>query len=94
MNSPVDRLRTAADAIGKPLHQPDLFERSVWLVDEIADAGAAISVLLVDLRVARVQHNIEALDRANAEIGRLLHQATTLNGVLADQIAKHRAGRE
>lgn len=93
MNSPIDRLRTAADAIGKPLHQPDLFERSVWLVDEITTASATIAAHLVELRVARTQRCIEALERANTEIGKLLGQSATLSAVLADQIAKHKAGR-
>lgn len=94
MNTPIERLQTAAATSQRdPLRQPDLFERCVWMVDEMSATSASVAAQLVNLRVARAQRDIDAFERANAEIGKLLTQSENMNAVLADQIAGHRAGR-
>jgi len=95
MNSHVERIRMAADSIMRgPLRQPDLFERSVWIIDEIGTASAKATAQLVNLRVGRARSDIETFEHATSEIIKLLEQAGTLTAVLADQIAQHKAGGE
>lgn len=91
MNSPISRLHNSVAQ--DQLRQPDIFERSVYVVDEIAEAGAMVAVQLVELRTARIRRSIGEMELANNAIAKLLRQSVRLNTILADQIAKHQRGQ-
>ena len=91
MNSPISRLHNSVAQ--DQLRQPDIFERSVYVVDEIAEAGAMVAVQLVEMRVARSRRSISGMELACEEIAKLLRQSVRLSTVLAEQIAKHQRGQ-
>lgn len=71
------------------LYQPDVFERSVYVVDEMADVSASIAVQLVEIRAARSQRSAAEMKQASDKIAALLLQLAAMNMTLATQVAKH-----
>lgn len=80
-----------------PLRQPDLFERTIWIVQEIGEAAdkfrnEAPSVV-ARIRAGRSGRDVEMLDAATAELLVMLNAANILTDTLAKQIDKHRQER-
>lgn len=88
MNSPIEHLHQRRHADG-PLHQPDIFARAIYIVDEMADVSASIAVQLVELRAARSQRSAGDMKLASDKIAALLLQLAAMNMSLATQVAKH-----
>lgn len=88
MNIPINRIRphVVGDA---PLRQPDIFERSVYIIDEIADVSASIAMQLVELRAARFKRSADDMKLASDKIAALVLQLAAMNQTLASQIVKH-----
>lgn len=74
---------------GEPLHQPDVFVRSAYIVDEMADVNASIAVQLVELRAGRSDRSAADMKQASDKIAALLFQIASMNHTLAIEVAKH-----
>lgn len=79
--------RDPSVSLDRPLHQPDVFVRSAYIVDEMADVSASIAVQLVELRAARSQRSAEDMKRACDLIAKYILQLASMNFSLTNQIA-------
>ncbi len=78
-----------------PLDQPDLFQRSQWMVDELADAGARLAKVHADLRAATATRDLAAFDQCLAEQTRLVIQLENMNAaLLRASDAEHKSKKE
>lgn len=87
MNIPINRIRPPVG--GAPLHQPDVFVRSAYIVDEMADVSASIAVQLVELRAGRAERSASDMKQASDKIAAMIFQLAAMNMTLATQVAKH-----
>ena len=81
--------RDPSVSLDRPLHQPDVFVRSAYIVDEMADVSASIAVQLVELRAARSQRSAADMKLACDHIAKFILQLAAMNMSLATQVAKH-----
>ena len=88
MNRPV-RGAASEPAVEPPLRQPDLFDRAIWLVQEIGGAIVKLGVeapnLVARIRVARTTRNLDVLHEASRDLGVLLASAAILTKTLEEQ---------
>jgi hypothetical protein len=72
----------------QPLHQPDVFERSTFLVNEIVNAARALNSTAVQLFMdANAFSHHGAIARCD-ELGRLASQLAIMGGILREQVEK------
>lgn len=95
MTDTVERLpRRQYRSQDEPLLQPDVFVRSAYIVDEMADVSASIAVQLVELRAGRSERSAENMKTASDKIAALIFQFASMNMALATQVAKHQHNSE
>lgn len=88
MTIPIEHLRQRRHD-PEPLHQPDVFVRSAYIVDEMADVSASIAVQLVELRAGRSQRSAAEMKQASDKIAAMILQLAAMNMSLAIEVAKH-----